>query len=891
MSDIGDVTGGGEASVGGMLSADQPMASARVGLQADTKSISKLKSEFSSLRAELAKVRKEMEGIASASKNISVPGGAGATPMAGVIGSTKMAGGTFTPAQIGTQAGRGGGGGGTGTTMAPMGGAAATPIAQAGGRSAGLMAAAQAIGAGMQAIDARADRNRDYSLAADRMSVVYQQMYGLSQNQVANQYRTPMTQYRLGAGGINALMGMQVTSGIGALQQASSVEALRTISGYSIGAGQATSMISQLAAPDVANRMFMMAGTGLVGPGGQQRTTMQVMQDLTRAAGLTDPRLAKSALTPGSITRANLTMMGVTGEMQDMVIQYAQQNLQYKQAGGRGMYDPSSKEARKLMGIEENFATQAEETDRLRVSREEQFYKRQADNFADLERQTQTLTKAMGALEDKLSGVVGAGISTRGARGVLGSVLKIGGIAMTAVNPAVGLGMLAAGTAMGDPVEGEKTIPFGSGNNKIPLSDLPSKSTFSKLHPTFQQRLTRMFADNPAVGIGGGWRDPAQQEKMFRERYSPTDEKTNIFWNGQYWEHTSGAPAAPPGKSMHEIGLAADLVGDLDWVQKHAAEYGLKTFGGVNGEPWHVQPAELPNSRSEYEKQGAPWGTQGAPPASPDTKTDVGEHGGASPGSGAPASSGGTLTAYAGQLSIAEKIAATKGYVLGKRTPGKTATEAGKRSSTSGTPVNVTPGQRLSGEEVARLLHAAGFRGQDLITGVAISKRESGWNSGAHNPDTSTGDDSYGLFQINMLGKLGESRRPWFGISDNNQLYDPMVNISAAKKLYDSGKEAKGDGWYHWGGYKGMAGNYNTNMSEAAQIVNSLDLSGDPMMGSSPVRGGGGGPVSVNGNHTFNISPNITINGSASGQDLQEVAREVARLIEREVRMTTLRSA
>lgn len=891
MSDIGDVTGGGEASIGGMLSADQPMASARVGLQADTKSISKLKSEFSSLRAELAKVRKEMEGIANASKNISVPGGAGATPMAGAIGSTKMAGGTFVPSQPGTQAGRGGaGGGGTGTTMAPMGGAAATPIAQAGGRSAGLMAAAQAIGAGIQAIDRRADRSRDYALGADRMSVVYQQMYGLSQNQVANQYRTPMTQYRLGAGGINALMGMQVTSGIGALQQASSVEALRTISGYSIGAGQATSMISQLAAPDVANRMFMLAGTGLIGPGGQQRTTMQVMQDLTRAAGLTDPRLAKSALTPGSITRANLTMMGVTGEMQDMVIQYAQQNLQYKQAGGRGMYDPSSKEARKLMGIEENFATQAEETDRLRVSREEQFYKRQADNFADLERQTQTLTRAMGALEDKLSGVIGAGISTRGARGVLGSALRIGGIAMTAVNPAVGLGMMAVGTAMGDPVEGDKPIPFGSSKTKIPLSDLPSKPTFAKLNPTFKERLTRMFADNPAVGIGGGWRDPAQQEKMFRERYTPTDEKTNIFWNGQYWEHTSGAPAAPPGKSMHEIGLAADLVGDLDWVQKHAHEYGLKTFGGVNGEPWHVQPAELPNSRSEYEKQGAPWGTQGAPPASPDTKTDVSEHGGANPNSGSPVSSGGALASYAGQLSISEKIAATKGFVLGSRTPGKTTAEAGKKSSTSGTPVNATPGSRLSGEEVARLLHAAGFRGQDLITGVAISKRESGWNSGAYNPDRSTGDDSYGLFQINMLGKLGESRRPWFGISRNEDLYDPMTNISAAKKLYDSGMSSKGDGWYHWGGYKGMAGNYNTNMAEAAQIVNSLDLSGDPMMGTSAI-GGSRNPVSVNGNHTFNISPNITINGSANGQDLQQVAREVARLIEREVRMTTLRSA
>lgn len=889
MSDLGDI-GGGDPSVGPLLGgATQPIdATARVGVTADTQAISKLKSEFSTLRAELEKVRKEMEGIASASQNISGPGGS-ATPAAGKIGSTTMAGGTFQAAVPGTQTG-GAGGGRLNQLLTTIGG---------GSRGAGIAAVAGAAGtvvnAGFAAMDARADRGRDYALGADRMSVVYQQMYGMSQNQVANRYRTPMTQYRLGEGGINALMGMQVQTGISALQQASSVEALRTMSGFSISAGQATNMISQLAAPEVANRMFMMAGTGLIGAGGQQRTTTQVIQDLTRAAGLTNENLAKSALTPGSITRANLTMMGVKGDMQDMVIQYAQQNIQYKKAGGRGMYDPSSKEARKLMGIEDNFATQAEETDRLRVSREEQFYKRQADNFADMERQTQTLTKAMGNLEDAVSGVIGKAIGSRVARGAgtaIGGVIggAVGSL-FPVVGTAVGAGLGAAagnlvGGMFGDPVDGDKPIPYGYGSNKLPISQLSSKSGFSKLHSTFQDRLKQMFADNPAVGFGGGWRDPSYQEKMFRSRYTPTDKETKIFWDGQYWEHTSGAPAAPPGKSMHEIGLAADLVGDLDWVQKHAHEYGLKTFGDVNGEPWHVQPAELPNSRSEYEKQGAPWGNGGAPPAPPDTKTEVGEHSGTVPSAGAT----GALGTSGIQLSIAEKIEATRAYVSSKRTPSRTKGGSGK-SSTKGTTVNASPGSRLSGEEIANLLYAAGFRGQDLVMGVAISKRESGWNSGAHNPNRSTGDDSYGLFQINMMDKLGESRRPWFGISRNEDLFDPMINVSAAKKLYESGKEAKGDGWYHWGGYKGMAGNYSTNMAEAAEIVKSTGL-GDPMASfSSPgPKSRGGGVTSVSGNHTFNISPSITINGSASGQDLQQMAREVARLIEKEVRMTTLRS-
>jgi hypothetical protein len=53
---------------------------------------------------------------------------------------------------------------------------------------------------------------------------------------------------------------------------------------------------------------------------------------------------------------------------------------------------------------------------------------------------------------------------------------------------------------------------------------------------------------------------------------------------------------------MHEIGLAADLKGDLNWWQSNAARFGLKTFAQENGEPWHTQPSEYPTGRGEYEK-------------------------------------------------------------------------------------------------------------------------------------------------------------------------------------------------------------------------------------------------------------------------------------------------
>jgi hypothetical protein len=910
MSDIGYSSTGDDPSVASMMGgADTPITSARIGIASDSREISKLKNEFASLRTELEKVYKVMQAIATASQKISGPGGQGGTGKNGAIGSTPMAGGTFTPAIPGTQSGvpqinlTGGAYGGAGRAGAAIG-------------VAGTAANLVNIGFGM--IDDRANRGYAHALSADRMSLVYQQMYGMTQNQVSAQYRTPMAQFRLGAGGVNALMGMQVSTGISAMNQAPSIEALRAITGYSVSTDQLASMVSQMADPAVVNRMFMMTGTSLIGPGGQQRTTMQVFQDLTRRAGLTNERLVQTALTPGSITRANLTQMGVTGEMQDMVLQYAMQNIQYQKAGGTGMYDPSRSADRKLMGIEDNFASQREETDRLRVARDEQFYRRQADNYADLEKQTQRVTRAMAGLEDTLSGIIGQGISTTGSRKIAGAAgTIIGGAIGTFINPGVGtivgatiggaIGQLA-GNFIGDGADsGEPNVPYGYGDSyrTISLSELSNKPSFSNLHPTMRDRLTRMFRDNPNVGFGNGHRSTADQKAEFLRRHKVSDKKTSIYWDGKYWERTSGAPFAPPGRSMHEIGLAADLIGDLDWVQANAHKYGLKTFGDVNNEPWHVQPAELPNSRVDYEKAGAPWGTSGQGLGASDIQMEEGasEHfsrlgfdrGATDLDSSSSASSG-----LLGQMSISQKMQATRAFVMssgasnvsqGTRYRSITKQGAGSRvTSGSGTDsAGFASGASLTGQQVAQLLYDAGFRGEDLIKGVAIAQRESNWRSGAHNPDTTTGDNSYGLFQINMLGKMGEERMKWFGISSYDALYDPVTNVRAMKLMFDAKAKAKGNGWWDWGPYKGVPETYNTDMAAAANIVNAMNFSGDPMFGSAPPTASNN--VSVSGGHTFNISPNITISGSTGGEDLRRVAQEVARLIEREIKFNSLRSA
>lgn len=901
MSNVENLGDDGGASMMGSLmgGANQPLgANAKIGISADTKAVSKLKGEFSSLRAELKRVREEMEGIARASKSIQGPGRAGVIAGVGAAG-TPMAGGIFDTTPVST-------GAAPSADQAQIAGAAGAM-----GRGAGAVGAAgTVINAGISALDARIDRSRDYALSADRMSLVYQQMYGLSQNQVANQFRTPMANMLLGAGGINELMSMQATTGISALQQAPSVEAMRVMSGFSLSTGQITNMISQLAAPDVANRMFMFGGTGLIGPGGQQRDTMQVIQDIARSAGLTDPRLARSAMAPGSITRANLTMMGVTGEMQDMVLQYAQQNLTYQQKGGRGMYDPRNKEAQKIMGIEDNFAMEAERTDAARVSREEQFYKRQADNYADMERQTRRLVNTMRDFEDAMSGIIGQAIGSRGARQIGGAIgTAVGAVAGSFVgSPVAGaivgnvLGQVVGSAVTGDATggdDGNTSVPIGYGNETKPRSQLESSSTFSNLHPTFKQRLLRMISDNPAVGIGEGFRTSAQQERMFLDRYRPTSEKTDIYWRGSYWRKVKGANAAPPGRSMHEIGLAADLVGDVDWVVKNASKYGLKTYEKL-GEPWHIQPADLPGSRAEYEKGGAPWGTMGQFKSvedsyAPSTNDTPVEGGGVSMAEGSMSDVLGAASLLGSQLGIQDQIDLTTAFVRGSRAPGGSGTNTNSPSGTTTSKSTTTSpelgGGVMSGEAVAKLLYAAGFRGKDLADALAISWRESHWNPGAFANDED--DLSYGLFQHNMIpgATNPEGNRQAWGIPNNEALFDPITNVRIAYEKYKWNKSKNRhpfDGWFIDGSHLGRTGEI---YSEATRIARQIEETGDPVpAGSTPPAMTSAQSANISGNHTFHISPNITINGSASNTDLHQIAKTVARMLEKEIRTSTLRS-
>ena len=97
--------------------------------------------------------------------------------------------------------------------------------------------------------------------------------------------------------------------------------------------------------------------------------------------------------------------------------------------------------------------------------------------------------------------------------------------------------------------------------------------------------------------------------------------------------------------------------------------------------------------------------------------------------------------------------------------------------------------QTLSATELADLLSLIGFKGHSLQTAIEVVAKESRGNPLDHNLNPSTGDNSYGLFQINMYGYLQKSRLEKFGLKNNDELYDPVTNAQIAYYMSDHGED------------------------------------------------------------------------------------------------------
>jgi tape measure domain-containing protein len=140
----------------------------------------------------------------------------------------------------------------------------------------------------------------------------------------------------------------------------------------------------------------------------------------------------------------------------------------------------------------------------------------------------------------------------------------------------------------------------------------------------------------------------------------------------------------------------------------------------------------------------------------------------------------------------------------------KGATNAAATLSSAGggtaTPGSVPAGS-LGTSKLVQLAKSAGFGANDAAIMAAIAMAESGGRSGAHNNNASTGDNSYGLWQINMLGGMGPQRRRQFGIAENDALFDPATNANAARAVFGS------QGFGAWSVYR--SGAYKQYLPEA----------------------------------------------------------------------------
>lgn len=102
----------------------------------------------------------------------------------------------------------------------------------------------------------------------------------------------------------------------------------------------------------------------------------------------------------------------------------------------------------------------------------------------------------------------------------------------------------------------------------------------------------------------------------------------------------------------------------------------------------------------------------------------------------------------------------------------------------------------LTDSQLVELLKAVGFKGKALRTAWAVAKAESNGRPFAFNGNTKTGDSSYGIFQINMLGTLGPDRRDKFEIDLNAELFSPVKNAEIVHYMTKGGID-----WSSWSSY------------------------------------------------------------------------------------------
>ena len=154
------------------------------------------------------------------------------------------------------------------------------------------------------------------------------------------------------------------------------------------------------------------------------------------------------------------------------------------------------------------------------------------------------------------------------------------------------------------------------------------------------------------------------------------------------------------------------------------------------------------------------------------------------------------------------------------------------QSDPKGTPSSegldpIPSGGKASPEQIARIAKTAGIPEKHIPTMVSIALAESGGDIGArYNPEGNTGEDSYGLWQINMDPRYADERLKLFGIDNKKELFDPVTNAKAAYEIF---KQQGFDAWtvYRTGKYRDFlpAAKKAASASTQPTISRSVDTS------------------------------------------------------------------
>jgi hypothetical protein len=142
--------------------------------------------------------------------------------------------------------------------------------------------------------------------------------------------------------------------------------------------------------------------------------------------------------------------------------------------------------------------------------------------------------------------------------------------------------------------------------------------------------------------------------------------------------------------------------------------------------------------------------------------------------------------------------------------------EAQTRSSRmqTSTGPDLQPGAKVGMRDYVRLALEQGLSPEQAVLMGAVGMAESTGQSGVRNRNLDTKDDSYGMWQINMLGDLGPDRLRRYGLRSAEDLKDPETNARVMASML------KTDGITAWGAYRDKR--YLQYLGEARRIYSQL---------------------------------------------------------------------